>query len=178
MSLHSDCTGTVSLTLCGCIIFYTTRAMILVQHLWKKWRDWDDPELLEDLLTSWSAWEKELCGQEEISLCRCYSSSQMNHPSCRHEIDMFWFDGTRIWFSSLSVDRELRGASGSCLHCCWVLSCPASSSPYPAWSYVQLSVVHNFPSSKLQSLQSPYTLLHSGQNPILCLHGWYRVYAA
>ncbi len=73
----------------GYIIPYTTRAKILVQRLWDKRRDWDDPQLPEDLLILWREWEKELGELEEISLPRCYFSSQMDHRSCRHEIHVF-----------------------------------------------------------------------------------------
>ncbi|KAL0177742.1 hypothetical protein M9458_026636, partial [Cirrhinus mrigala] len=73
----------------GYIIPYTTRAKILVQRLWDKRCDWDDPQLPEDLLTLWCEWEKELSALEDISLPRCYFSSQMDHPSCRHEIHIF-----------------------------------------------------------------------------------------
>ncbi len=61
----------------------------MVQRLWDKRRDWDDPQLPEDLLTLWCEWEKELSELEEISLPRCYFSSQMDHLSCRHEIHVF-----------------------------------------------------------------------------------------
>lgn len=53
-------------------------------------RDWDDPQLLEDLLTLWCEWEKEELGTlEDISLPRCYFSSQMDHLSCRRDIHIF-----------------------------------------------------------------------------------------
>ncbi|XP_065099626.1 uncharacterized protein [Paramisgurnus dabryanus] len=73
----------------GYIIPFTTRAKIIVQRLWDKRRDWDDPQLPDDLLDMWSAWEKELSALEEITLPRCYFSSQMDQPSCRHEIHVF-----------------------------------------------------------------------------------------
>ncbi|NP_001410306.1 uncharacterized LOC100150025 [Danio rerio] len=73
----------------GYIIPYTTRAKILVQRLWDKKRDWDDPHLPEDLLALWHEWEKELSGLEEISLARCYSLSEVDHASCKYEIHIF-----------------------------------------------------------------------------------------
>ncbi|XP_042610577.1 uncharacterized protein LOC109111550 [Cyprinus carpio] len=73
----------------GYLIPYTTRAKILVQRLWDKKRDWDDPQLPKELLASWHKWEKELSGLEEISLPRCYSQSQKDHSSCRYDIHVF-----------------------------------------------------------------------------------------
>lgn len=73
----------------GYLIPYTTRAKILVQRLWDKKRDWDDPQLPKELLASWDKWEKELSRLEEISLPRCYSQSKKDHPSCRYDIHVF-----------------------------------------------------------------------------------------
>ncbi len=41
----------------GFIVPYTTRAKILIQHLWAKHREWDDPLLPEDLLQTWHSWQ-------------------------------------------------------------------------------------------------------------------------
>lgn len=41
----------------GFLIPYTTRAKVIVQHLWNKNRGWDDPPLPEDLLQAWRVWE-------------------------------------------------------------------------------------------------------------------------
>ncbi|KAL0194586.1 hypothetical protein M9458_008158, partial [Cirrhinus mrigala] len=73
----------------GYLIPYITRAKILVQRLWDKKHDWDDPQLPKDLLTSWHEWEKELSGLEETSLPRCYSRSQKDHPSCKYDVHVF-----------------------------------------------------------------------------------------
>lgn len=73
----------------GYIIPYTTRAKILVQRLWDKKRDWDDPQLPEDLLRLWRLWEEELSDLEKISLPRCYFSSKMDLPSSRRDIHVF-----------------------------------------------------------------------------------------
>lgn len=73
----------------GYIIPYTTRAKILVQRLWDKKRDWDDPQLPEDLLSLWSSWEKELSDLDKISLPRCYSSPYMDLPTNRRDIHIF-----------------------------------------------------------------------------------------
>ncbi|XP_026115567.1 uncharacterized protein LOC113094113 [Carassius auratus] len=73
----------------GYIIPYTTRAKMLVQRLWDKKRDWDDPELPEDLLRLWSSWEKELRDLKKISLPRCYSSPDLDLPTSRRDIHIF-----------------------------------------------------------------------------------------
>lgn len=38
----------------GYIIPYTTHAKVIVQQLWDKKRDWDDPKLPEDLVDAWN----------------------------------------------------------------------------------------------------------------------------
>ncbi|KAJ8364831.1 hypothetical protein SKAU_G00136620 [Synaphobranchus kaupii] len=38
------------------------RAKVLVQQLWVKKRDWDDPDLPADLLEAWCSWEEKACG--------------------------------------------------------------------------------------------------------------------
>lgn len=56
----------------GLLIPYTTRAKILVQRLWSKKRDWDDPNLPGDVLQLWHVWESELHQLPSLSLPRCY----------------------------------------------------------------------------------------------------------
>lgn len=73
----------------GYIVPYTTRAKILVQCLWDKKRDWDDPQLPEDLLSAWLAWETELEHLQNVTLPRCYSSPKMDHPSSVRDIHVF-----------------------------------------------------------------------------------------
>ncbi|XP_073721977.1 uncharacterized protein [Misgurnus anguillicaudatus] len=73
----------------GYLIPYTTRAKILVQRLWDKKRDWDDPQLPTELLALWNEWEEELNGLEDISLPRCYSQLTKDHSSCRYDVHIF-----------------------------------------------------------------------------------------
>lgn len=73
----------------GYIIPYTTRAKMLVQRLWDKKCDWDDPQLPEDLLSLWSSWEKELSDLEKISLPKCYFSPDLDLPTSRRDIHIF-----------------------------------------------------------------------------------------
>lgn len=73
----------------GYIIPYTTRAKVLVQCLWNKKRDWDDPQLPDDLLHSWRLWEAELEHLPKVTLPRCYSSDDMDHPCSVRDIHVF-----------------------------------------------------------------------------------------
>lgn len=54
----------------GYIIPFTTRAKVIVQQLWSKKRDWDEPQLPEDLLQAWRRWESELPDLQQIALPR------------------------------------------------------------------------------------------------------------
>ncbi|XP_073766348.1 uncharacterized protein [Danio rerio] len=58
----------------GFIVPFTTRAKVLIQQLWSKKRDWDDPNLPQDLSRAWETWENELKHLSDITIPRCYSS--------------------------------------------------------------------------------------------------------
>lgn len=58
----------------GYILPSTTRVKIIVQQLWAKHRDWDDPNLPDNLLQQWFTWEKELEKLPHITLRRCYTA--------------------------------------------------------------------------------------------------------
>ncbi|KAE8281784.1 hypothetical protein D5F01_LYC19167 [Larimichthys crocea] len=73
----------------GLLIPYTTQAKILVQRLWSKKRDWDDPQLPTDLLQEWHAWESELHQLPAISLPRCYVSPETDFSTCTQSIHIF-----------------------------------------------------------------------------------------
>lgn len=73
----------------GYIVPYTTRAKILVQRLWDKKRDWDDPHLPEDLLQTWRLWEAELSHLGKISLPRCYTSAAMDQADSKRDLHVF-----------------------------------------------------------------------------------------
>lgn len=60
----------------GFIIPFTTRAKILIQGLWSKPREWDDPALPEDALLMWTEWETELEHLPQISLLCKLSDGQ------------------------------------------------------------------------------------------------------
>ncbi|KAL0171399.1 hypothetical protein M9458_031710, partial [Cirrhinus mrigala] len=73
----------------GVILPFTTRAKVIVQQLWAKNRNWDDPQLPEDLQQAWKAWEAELQYLPGVVLPRCYTPSSMDHPAVTHEIHIF-----------------------------------------------------------------------------------------
>lgn len=63
--------------LLGYIMPFTTWTNILVQSLWDKKHDWDDPQLPQDLLTVWHEWESELIGLEKISAQVLFSNTDL-----------------------------------------------------------------------------------------------------
>ena len=65
----------------GYLIPYTTRAKVLIQRLWDKRREWDDPLLPSDLLLAWNAWKDELSILSAVTMPRCYTSRSIPPPS-------------------------------------------------------------------------------------------------
>lgn len=68
---------------------FTTRAKVLVQQLWAKHREWDDPDLPDNLLQTWKEWERELPELQHKSLPRCYSSPELDTPNSQRDIHVF-----------------------------------------------------------------------------------------
>ncbi|XP_039516158.1 uncharacterized protein LOC120470642, partial [Pimephales promelas] len=73
----------------GFLVPFATRAKIIVQQLWNKEREWDDPSLPDDALKAWITWENELQHLPEIVLPRCYSSPPLDHPSSVRSLHIF-----------------------------------------------------------------------------------------
>lgn len=73
----------------GYIVPYTTRAKVIVRHLWEKNRDWDDPQLPAELLQKWHVWEAELEHLHEVTLPRCYTSPILDQAKCTRDIHVF-----------------------------------------------------------------------------------------
>ncbi len=70
------------------LIQYITQAKILVQQLWSKQRDWDDPDLPADLQAAWEAWEKELPSPQSISIPWYYTKT--DRPNViTHDLHVF-----------------------------------------------------------------------------------------
>lgn len=90
----------------GYIIPYTTRAKVIVQQLWDKKRDWDDPQLPEDLLQAWRRWEGELPNLQQITLPRCYSSHTMDSLASVRDIHVFCDASERAYGSVAYLRTE------------------------------------------------------------------------
>lgn len=73
----------------GYIVPFTTRAKVIVQKLWDKKREWDDPCLPENLLNLWKAWESELDGLQHVVLPRSYCSKELDQPTSMRQIHIF-----------------------------------------------------------------------------------------
>lgn len=82
----------------GYLIPYTTRAKIIVQLLWDKRREWNDPDLPVNLLDSWHQWERELPQLSQICLPRCYSSS-LQSPVKTQSVHVFCDSSKRAYGS-------------------------------------------------------------------------------
>lgn len=73
----------------GFILPYTTRAKVLVRHLWDKHSGWDDPLLPHELLQQWKAWEEELQILPQVTLPRPYLSKEVDISSLRRKVHIF-----------------------------------------------------------------------------------------
>ncbi|KAJ8016196.1 hypothetical protein DPEC_G00004680 [Dallia pectoralis] len=73
----------------GFILPFTTRAKMLVRHLWDKQRDWDDPLLPKELLQAWTDWEEELHDLKDITMPRAYVPDELDQSSTSREIHVF-----------------------------------------------------------------------------------------
>ncbi|XP_077361589.1 uncharacterized protein LOC144006560 [Festucalex cinctus] len=73
----------------GFILPYTTRAKILVRHLWDKHRGWDDPLLPQGLLQKWKVWEEELQILPQVTLPRPYLPKDVDPCGLNQEMHVF-----------------------------------------------------------------------------------------
>lgn len=73
----------------GFLVPFITRAKILIQSLWAKQREWDDPLLPKDILQTWHTWQTELQYLSEITYPRCYVSAQMDTSNCNRQVHIF-----------------------------------------------------------------------------------------
>lgn len=90
----------------GYLIPYKTRAKIIVQRLWDKKRDWDDPHLPNDLLQTWTEWQEELPSLQHINLPRCYSSPLKDTEMSKREIHIFCDASERAYGSVAYLRTE------------------------------------------------------------------------
>lgn len=73
----------------GFLIPFTTRAKVLLQQLWIKERQWDDPILPEGIQKAWSAWENELPDITSIQLSRSYGPLELDGTLFKRELHIF-----------------------------------------------------------------------------------------
>lgn len=73
----------------GYIVPFTTRAKVIEQMLWDKRREWNDPQLPEDLLATWKHWESELEDLQYITLPRCFCSKQLDCSNGIRQLHIF-----------------------------------------------------------------------------------------
>lgn len=90
----------------GLILPYTTRAKVIVQRLWDKQREWDDPLLPEELLQAWNAWVSELPELSRITLPRCYVPTTMDQPEVTREVHVFCDASDRAYGSVAYLRSE------------------------------------------------------------------------
>ncbi|XP_044029984.1 uncharacterized protein LOC122865519 [Siniperca chuatsi] len=73
----------------GFIVPYTTRAKVLIQQLWSKRRDWNDPDLPLELQDTWSTWECKLDHLSTISIPCCYLSAPVDDADLEYDLHVF-----------------------------------------------------------------------------------------
>ncbi|KAK7930869.1 hypothetical protein WMY93_007264 [Mugilogobius chulae] len=87
----------------GFLIPFTTRAKVLIQKLWEKKRDWDDPCLPEAFIKAWKSWEAELPMLSQIRIPRCYGHLEAGQPVVR-ELHVFC-DASEVAYGSVAYLR-------------------------------------------------------------------------
>ncbi len=90
----------------GYIIPYSTRAKLIVQRLWDKKRDWDDPNLPPDLLQTWTEWEAELPSLPLIAFPRSYTSPAKDNGTSQRDIHIFCDASERAYGSVAYLRTE------------------------------------------------------------------------
>lgn len=90
------------------ILPYTTSAKILIQKLWAKPKEWDDPLLPDKLLQSWQQWEDKLKSLFSITVPRGYVDPDMDNDSVVREIHVFC-DASEKAYGAVSYLRTENG---------------------------------------------------------------------
>ncbi len=90
----------------GLILPYTTRAKVLVQRLWDKHREWDDPLLPEELLQAWKEWVAELPELSHITLPSLLRSQDYGPARCDEGCHVFCDASERAYGSVAYLRSE------------------------------------------------------------------------
>ncbi|XP_073770437.1 uncharacterized protein [Danio rerio] len=88
----------------GFVLPYTTRAKLLVQSMWDKHRNWDDPLLPHELQQAWKEWEAELHLLPHLSLPRSYVPAQVDQAIVSRQVHIF-SDASEKAYGSVSYMR-------------------------------------------------------------------------
>ncbi len=88
----------------GFIAPYTTRAKLIVQSMWDKQRDWDNPLIPHDLQRAWKEWESELHMLPRISLPRSYAPPHTDQMVISRQVHVF-SDASEKAYGSVSYLR-------------------------------------------------------------------------
>ncbi|XP_052449737.1 uncharacterized protein LOC128011416 [Carassius gibelio] len=83
----------------GFIAPYTTRAKLIVQSMWDKPRDWDDPCIPQDLQKAWKEWESELHLLPSILVPRPYAPGLTEEMVVSRQIHVFSDASERVYGS-------------------------------------------------------------------------------
>lgn len=85
---------------------FATRVKLIVQCLWDKKRDWDDPYLPADLLQTWTEWVEELPALQHIVFPRCYTSPTRGTEMSQREVHIFCDASERAYGSISNLHTE------------------------------------------------------------------------
>ncbi|XP_073782539.1 uncharacterized protein [Danio rerio] len=90
----------------GFIAPYTTRAKLIVQSMWDKPRDWDDPCIPPDLQKAWTTWESELHWLPHIAVPRPYAPGLTEPMVVSRQIHVFSDASTKAYGSVAYIRTE------------------------------------------------------------------------
>lgn len=145
----------------GMIIPFSTRVKVLIQQLWAKKRDWDDPNLPLDLLDAWSKWEKELPTLSNITLPRMYASPEMNPDATTYSLHVFCDASEQAYGSVAYLTMESEGK----IHVAFVMA-RSGVAPRKQLSMPRLELCGALTGAQLSSLlhkECPFTESAFGQ---------------
>ncbi len=97
---------------------FTTRVKGLVQRLWTRPRDWDDPNIPADLLEKWNVWEKELPDLCKLRLPRCNPPVDFDVQESRLSLHVFG-DASEVAYGSVAY---LRAEQHGKIHTAFVMA--------------------------------------------------------
>ncbi|KAI7805170.1 hypothetical protein IRJ41_000825 [Triplophysa rosa] len=90
----------------GYLIPYTTRAKVIVQRLWDKKREWDDPNLPPEILKLWTEWEVELSTLPDIAFPMPYTSPVKDKETSKQDVHIFCDASERAYGSVAYLRTE------------------------------------------------------------------------